>query len=307
MSSPFAVHPSDTMQDEWVLSSHLTHTGGLMIEHQIQPSGECEASGGLTHHVLVFELGYVPRQVSRIGEHDYDGPLCKGDLLVIPAQAPLFGACETSDEVLSFVIEPAFLRQIALETECLDPDCIELLTTFKVRDIQLEAIAQMMQSQLQQGQCGTQLYLDSLANLLAIHLLRHYTVHCAKLRTYEGGLATAKLRQVLNYISAHIERDFTLADLADIAGISQCYFVCLFKQSMGITPWQYVTQQRVERAKTLLRQRDCLIAQIALECGFNSQSHFTQQFRKLTGVTPKQYSNGIQASNLIEPNERFIK
>lgn len=113
------------------------------------------------------------------------GP-CVEDLLLIPAEAPLFGACKTSDEVLSFVIEPAFLRQIALETECLAPDRVDLLTTLGVRDRQIETIAQLMQAELQRGQWGTQLYLDSLANLLAIHLLRHYTAHPARLREYEG-------------------------------------------------------------------------------------------------------------------------
>lgn len=264
----------------------------ISLEHQIQPSGECEVSGGLTHHVLALELGYVPRQVSHIGEHEYDGPLQPGDLLLIPAEVSLFGACETSDEVLAFVIEPALLRQIALETECIDPDRVELLTTLKVRDPQIELIAQLMQAELQQGKCGTQLYLDSLANLLAIHLLRHYTAYPASLRAYEGGLAATKLRQVLNYISTYVEQDITLSDLAEIAGMSQCYFVSLFKQSMGITPWQYVVQQRLERAKGLLRQGELTLAQIAIGCGFNSQSHFTEQFRKATGVTPKRYRDG---------------
>jgi AraC family transcriptional regulator len=264
----------------------------LIVEHQIQPSGECEASGGLTHHLLAFELGYVPRQVSRIGEHEYDGPLRQGELLLIPAEVSLFGACETSDEILAFIIAPLFLHQIALETECLNPDRVELLSFLGSHDPQIEMIARSMQAEIQQKQWGSRLYLDSLANLLAIHLLRYYTACPATFREYEGGLAAAKLRHVLNYINAHFEQDITLADLAEIAGMSQCYFASLFKQSMGITPWQYVMQQRVERAKILLRQQDYSIAQIALQCGFNSQSHFTQQFRKLAGVTPKQYRNG---------------
>jgi AraC family transcriptional regulator len=76
-----------------------------------------------------------------------------------------------------------------------------------------------------------------------------------------------------------------------VAGMSQYYFASLFKQSMGVTPWQYVMQQRLERAKELLTQRDRSIVEIALQCGFKSQSHFTQQFRKFTGVTPKRYQD----------------
>jgi AraC family transcriptional regulator len=58
---------------------------------------------------------------------------------------------------------------------------------------------------------------------------------------------------------------------------------------MGISPHQYLLQQRVERAKQLLKQRNLSIVDIAFQCGFNSQSHFTRCFRKWTGITPKAY------------------
>jgi AraC family transcriptional regulator len=67
------------------------------------------------------------------------------------------------------------------------------------------------------------------------------------------------------------------------------YFIRLFKQSTGLTPYQYVLQQRIERAKQLLRQGNRAIADVALECGFTSQSNFTRAFRRATGMTPKAY------------------
>ena len=289
MSAQPAIHPSDAIEDEWVLSSQILYAAGLIVEHQVQPSGECEAPSGLTHHVLAFELGNVPRQVSRIGGREYDGPLLQGEILLIPSEASLFGACETSDEILAFIIEPIFLHQVALQTNCRYPDQIELLNVLKTHDPQIEFIALSVQREIQQAMWGSRLYLNSLANMLAIHLLRNYTSYPLKLREYDGGLAASKLRQVLEYINAHLEEDIQLADLAAAVDMSQCYFASLFKQSMGIAPWQYVVQQRVERAKVLLRQRNNPISDVALQCGFNSQSHFAQQFRKLTGVTPKRF------------------
>lgn len=291
MSSQPAIHPSDTIEDDWVLSSQIIHTGGLTVEHQVQPSGECEARSGLTHHVLAFELGNVPRQVSRIDGREYDGPLLQGEILLIPAEVPLFGACETSDEILALIIAPIFLQQVALETNCRYANRVELLSVLKTRDPQIECIALSVQREIQQAIWGSKLYLESLAYVLAVHLLRHYTSHPPKLQKYDGGLAQSKLRQVLEYINVHLEQDIQLTDLADAADISQCYFASLFKQSMGITPWQYVVQQRIERSKVLLRQGNDSIVEIAFQCGFNSQSHFTQQFRKLTGSTPKMYRN----------------
>jgi AraC family transcriptional regulator len=80
----------------------------------------------------------------------------------------------------------------------------------------------------------------------------------------------------------------SLAELAAVINISATYFASLFKQAMGITPHQYVIQQRVERAKLMLSKTDLAIADIALQVGFSSQSHLTQQFKRFTGVTPKQ-------------------
>jgi AraC family transcriptional regulator len=58
---------------------------------------------------------------------------------------------------------------------------------------------------------------------------------------------------------------------------------------MGIPPYKYVLQQRVERAKLLLRKSDKPLTEIAFECGFAHQSHLNRHFRKLTGITPKMY------------------
>lgn len=289
MSSQPAIHPADAIKEEWVLSRQVFQAGGLIVEHQVQPSGECEIPGGLTHHLLVFELGNVPRQVSRIGGWEYDGSLLQGELLLIPAQTPLFGACETTDEVLALIIDPIFLQRVALETNCPHPERVELLSVLKKRDRQIQFIVQSIQGEMQQAKWGSQLYLDSLANLLGIHLLRNYTERPLKLRQYDDGLGELRLKRVLEYINTHLEQDIQLSDLAEVANLSQCYFASLFKQSMGVAPWQYIVQQRVERAKKLLKQCNNSIAEIAFLCGFNSQSHLTQQFRKFTGVTPKTY------------------
>ncbi|HAA32068.1 MAG TPA: AraC family transcriptional regulator [Cyanobacteria bacterium UBA8553] len=102
------------------------------------------------------------------------------------------------------------------------------------------------------------------------------------------GLTHRQLQQVLNYIHTHIDRELSLAEVAEVINISPTYFASLFKQAIGIAPHQYVIKQRVERAKMMLSKTDLAIAEIALRVGFSSQSHLTQQFKRLTGMTPKQ-------------------
>ncbi|PSB46890.1 AraC family transcriptional regulator [Cyanosarcina cf. burmensis CCALA 770] len=101
-------------------------------------------------------------------------------------------------------------------------------------------------------------------------------------------LTHTQLQQATDYIQTHLNRDLSLAELASVICISPTYFASLFKQAMGISPHQYVIQQRVERAKLMLSRTDLAIAEIALQVGFSSQSHLTQQFKRVTGLTPKQ-------------------
>jgi AraC family transcriptional regulator len=80
-----------------------------------------------------------------------------------------------------------------------------------------------------------------------------------------------------NYYSynEYLDQTIKLADIAEVLDMSQYYFCQLFKQSMGITPHQYLVQCRLDKAKQLLANPDLAIADIALECGFASQSHLT--------------------------------
>ena len=73
------------------------------------------------------------------------------------------------------------------------------------------------------------------------------------------GLTHTRLQQVLGYIRTHLDRDLSLTELAEVINISPTYFASLFKQTMEISPRQYVIQQRVEQAKLMLSKTDLVI------------------------------------------------
>ena len=137
----------------------------------------------------------------------------------------------------------------------------------------------MLFRELQQENSGNGLYIDSLTNVLAVNLIRHHGATKPRLPIYEGGLPPRQLSQVLDYIDTYLERNIKLADLAQLLDMSPFHFSRLFKQSIGTSPYQYLSQQRVERAKQLLKKTDQLIVDIALECGFSSHSHLSKQFQ----------------------------
>ena len=127
-----------------------------------------------------------------------------------------------------------------------------------------------------------------MATALAAHLLRHYSTHKPVLREYVGGLPKYKLKQAIAYINDRLSKNLSLAEIAQEVDMSQHYFCRLFKQSTGISPYQYVLGQRVERAKQLLLQNKLSIAEVAQEVGFSEQSQLTRHLKRATGLTPKQ-------------------
>ncbi|MEG4305912.1 AraC family transcriptional regulator [Microcoleus sp. D3_18a_C4] len=265
--------------------------GGLAINYLINPPSELETAPS-TNHFLLVSLSHGNRQVNQFENKEYDGVNNIGDFFFLPAGIPAFWAWETTDEALAFTMPPDFLSDIAATTECLNPHKLELRSVLLDRDPQLETIARSFLSEMTNDGLGGRLYTESLANLLGIHLLRHYCTAPATVRTYKGGLSDFQLKSAIDYIRSNLDAQFSLENIAAELNLSHYYFCALFKQSMGVSPWQYVIQQRVERAKELLKNRDLSISEVALACGFSNQSHLNKHFRSATGIAPGIYRRG---------------
>ena len=230
------------------------------------------------------------RQINLFADLNYDGSVFPVSFFLLPAKTSAFFAWNQTDESFLFEIEPTKLQQLALETNCLNPAQVELRPIVHSHDPNLEFFAKAFLAEMQNQALGGQLYRESLANLFTIHLLRHYCAFEPKLKQYQGGLSHGRLRTAIDYIKAHLDEKLTLDAIAQQLNISQYHFCDLFKQSMKIAPYQYVMQQRIERAKQLLRKhREMAIVDIALSCGFANQTHFHKHFRKYTGMTPNTY------------------
>ncbi|MGL5061752.1 MAG: helix-turn-helix domain-containing protein [Microcoleus sp.] len=272
-----------------ILSSRDRGWENIRVEQFENPPGE----GGFHYsdeHAICLSLAPRPvRFMQKKGDKTHTSLYGKGDISITPAKIPFFASWESDDYYLQIRIASEFMQRVASETLEMNPDRLEFSSEFRIRDPQIESIALMMLTELQQENLGNRLYIESLTNILAIHLLRQFTISQPSLKIYEGGLTDRQLLQVLDYINDNLERDIKLADLAALLGMSQFHFSHLFKQSIDTSPYQYLLQQRVDRAKQLLKQNNRSIMDIAFECGFNSHSHLSKQFRQLTGMTPTAY------------------
>jgi AraC family transcriptional regulator len=158
---------------------------------------------------------------------------------------------------------------------------------FVVRDRRIEQIGLMLLDELQSDGFGNRLCVESLRNLLAVHLLRCYS-NIRKAESEDShGLCASQIHQVIEFINENLAQNLQVSDIAAAINLSVFHFTRLFKQSTGVTPHQYVIQQRVAKAEQLLKYSKLTIVEVAHEVGFSSQSHFHHHFKRLIGVTPK--------------------
>ncbi|NET38267.1 MAG: AraC family transcriptional regulator [Cyanothece sp. SIO1E1] len=284
-----ATHQQAQINSSLSRSNPAQDLDSIQVQQFQNPPGEgsCYFEDG---HVLFMSL--APRPIHYLqaqADKTHTGLYRKGDMSIALANIPFFARWEGDENYLQIQLPTQFVQSVARETLEQDADRLELVPAFQIRNSQIEAIATLLLTELNQNQSGSSLYVDSLSNVLAVNLLRHHATIKPELPVYEGGLPPRQLRYVLDYIDTYLDRDIKLANLAELLDISQFHFSRLFKQSIGISPYQYLIQQRVERAKQLLKQTEQSIVDIALDCGFNSHSHLSKQFRQLTGMTPKAY------------------
>ena len=94
-------------------------------------------------------------------------------------------------------------------------------------------------------------------------------------------------RCVQGYVAVHLHSKINLGDLAKAVSFSRCKFDRAFKASFGCTPGQYVRRMRIARAQNLMTLSRDPLRQIAAECGFADQSHFSHWFRRIVGDSPE--------------------
>ncbi len=216
------------------------------------------------------------------------------------ADIGIFPAYQTSpaaefEQELGFIIlnfEPDFLSCAVYES--INVDNIEIRQRIKTLDPLIKQIGLAIKTELEISIADSRLYVESAANMLAVHLLKRYSTRKFNIKEYSDGLPKYKLKEIIDYINDNLDQNLSLAQMSQIVQMNPHYFATLFKQSMGIAPHQYITKCRVEKAKCLLYSRELSVTQVSDLVGFKSQSHFTKVFRKYVGVNPREFRSSEQ-------------
>jgi AraC family transcriptional regulator len=278
------------------LSSRALDWGPLHLERRESEPGSVEFAAGATEHLVFVSLTHARIRCER-GGRSVELDVAPGYVAVQPSHTPVRWSWHTRISFVLLALDPAFLRAIAQQALGIDPAAVELLPGERDTDQAISGIAGVLSRELMGRQPGAHVYAESLAQILAVHLLRNYASVPAlapspELADSGDTPASRPVARAMHYIQTHFAEDIELADVARAARVSQYHLSRLFKQTTGVTPHQYLIGVRVDNARALLSagagKRS--LADIAKAVGFADQSHLTRHVKRLLGVTPGELS-----------------
>jgi len=281
------INSSEDLRSSPLVFERQASWDGIGLKHYRFRAGELPEHTVGKHLVLV-SLSETGNGELRTASGFRSRTQAKGGVCVIPSGQPFAAKLGGDAEYLAIHLDPSLVLRAASDVSASIRS--EVIEKSSLRDPLISGVGLALLAELESAGLGGRLYAESLANVLAVYLLRHYTASAGDgARRFAGGLSGQRLRRVLAFVADNYERELSLAELAGVAGMSTFHFAREFKRATGTAPHQYLIKFRVERAKALLADGGMPLVEVGLRSGFSHQSHFTRLFRKLTGTTPQSY------------------
>lgn len=247
-------------------------------------SGHAHTSGSLPNvDSLLINLTASPSHRGRVGDTSVDKPLLRGHVSFVPHGSPVDLEFSAPHSALALFIPASALRAVTKEL-----GVAEVRPFASERDDRLNQLVTMCVTELRSPGFASDLMVAGLIRAIGAALVRQDRApsHAVEDRIY---LSPVRLARVIDFIDSRLDDEIHLCDLADVAGLSAFHFSRVFKLATGQTPYHFVGSRRLDRARTLLMNGDLPLAELALACGFASQSHFTAAFTKAIGMPPGRY------------------
>lgn len=254
--------------------------GGLVQATVGEPPGRISLEGA-PGSVLMFNISPVQGLKQSREGRSFVSDMLHGEMTLMPRGVPSQWSWNSTCDRLDVIVSPDVFG---------DESTLDVVDRYVFRDSEMEAICRHLYQKLSLNGVPERLYVESQLTRLAVLLLRrHSTTSQAARILPSGGLTRNQARRVLDYIESNLSRELTLGELAGIAELSLHHFARMFKKTIGLAPYRYVLERRVERAKLMLRTARTSLVDISLSVGFYSQSHFTSAFGRMVGATPTEF------------------
>jgi AraC family transcriptional regulator len=268
----------------------MDETNGLQLQH-LESRSEPEPTYYMQHQQSLAKVLSPCRYqhgVSRNRLFDYS--YGAGALIVCNREIDEFVRWESEIKILKVDLPDAAFRAIAEEAGA---EAIEIRSSTRFEDKRVAALISAIQAEEQTGQLSGRLYMDSIAQAIASALVQLRGNLKRSLPQYRCGLTPTQLSRVKHLVYGRIDKEVSLQEMANAAGLSINYFNQMFRRSTGQAAHQFVLNARVEHAKDLLKSPHLRVIDVAVSCGFQTPQHFARVFRSVCAVTPTEYRRAI--------------
>ena len=285
-------HYQEHVPGQLVLSGNDQTDGDLQLRSHVLPAQQKPQSApAIPQHTLTFVYAGRIQGARQTGGGPWQAfdARADGHVTLRPAgcSTTLRWTTDRPVRTTSLYLAPQRLEDMGLQMG-MAPSRVELRDRFNVADSVLRALARTLRRAAATGTSDDALYRETALQSIAVRLLRRHGASVPA-EPDTGALSKTRLRRVERYVRAHLDTDLSLYDLAEEVGLSKYHFSRRFKQRTGQSPYQFVIYERVRAARRLLRDTTRPLAQIALDVGFSSQSHFTRTFKQHVSATPGTY------------------
>ena len=213
----------------------------------------------------------------------------QGSIVITPRRMTAKGLLEAdTDYTLLFLgIHRSLIDALTHGLGNGDPDRIELKPLGLFHDPLVYYLGLELNRELENGSAGGMLFVESVAQTLALHLLRRYSNSSPMRVMPQKGLTLQQRTRIDTYIYEHLSELRSIEELAQVLQISSLHLRRQFQIAAGLPLWQHVIRMRVERARDLIQHSRLSLRDIASEVGFADQSHLNRHFKRIYGVSPR--------------------
>jgi AraC family transcriptional regulator len=242
----------------------------------------------LAAHLIVVHANPHPGQSSIVGTHSRATVKARANHShSAPADGGVFCGWDKRVSMIRLEVSPQYLRRAEanLSFERLQSPTLRV---FHGRDPRVLKMGEWLMDERQIGSQDGGLFLDSLANTLALHVLRNYTAQTAMPDIMQlSQHVSPEVGRAIEFMHANLSGSISLAELAQAAHVSPSQLTRLFKRSTGLAPHQFLIRLRVDRAREILQSGTLSISEVAALSGFADQSHLHRHVKRVYGIPPK--------------------
>lgn len=246
------------------------------------------------NHTIIVNLGGLTRHFEREldnGTH-FAHPTTVGDMSILPAGCGFAGMYD-GHTVKYAIWEMPVNELVHLADEARTHLPTEIKPRLAHRDELIYRAVERLAELAEGGDNLSALLGETINRTIGLHLISAYGSESSPPLAQQI-LPSNVVRELQDFVEAHLSDKITLDDLAAIAGESTHHLLIGFRQRFSTTPFQYIIQQRLRRSRWLLHHTRKPISEIAYAVGFSSQSHLTDAFRRNYGTTPNSFRKSLQ-------------